>query len=74
VKRGDVIPIRSSTGGSFPVTFQSEGQCRGCEAFILWTRTPRGKSMPVDARSEKDGVYVSHFSTCTKRDEFRGAP
>lgn len=32
--------------------FTGSGNCRSCDASILWFRTPRGKSMPVDDRRE----------------------
>ena len=41
------------------------GFCRGCNALVLWARTPRGKSTPLDA----DGG--PHWATCPRANDFR---
>jgi hypothetical protein len=41
------------------------GFCRGCSVLVLWARTPRGKSTPLD----QDGR--PHWATCPKAAEFR---
>jgi hypothetical protein len=58
-------------------------KCRTCQAEIVWVKTARGRSMPVDAGTiEKDdtGKYpaefdpdtmTSHFSTCKDADTWR---
>ena len=30
-------------------------RCRSCDAEIIWTSTPTGKSMPLDANPNPDG-------------------
>lgn len=44
---------------------EHSARCRSCQALIVWTRTPHGKRMPVDA----DGK--SHFATCPQADTWR---
>ena len=60
-------------------------QCRGCEADIVWVKTKRGKSMPVNVvvtetqfRGPRPGElkfaygeHQSHFQTCPCAGEFR---
>jgi hypothetical protein len=61
-------------------------RCRSCDENIVWMRTAKGKSMPVDADSvdeddldhEDDGTpkfdyekHTSHFSTCPNADSHR---
>lgn len=53
-------------------------RCQACQARIIFLDTAAGKKMPVDADTVEadDDVYehgrhVSHFSTCTKPDQFR---
>lgn len=41
------------------------GICRGCREPIAWSRTPAGRSAPLD----RDGT--SHFATCPEADRFR---
>ena len=33
-------------------------ECRSCKAEIIWTRTERGKRMPVDAEPSSAGNFV----------------
>lgn len=30
-------------------------RCRSCQAEIIWAKTPRGKSIPLDAQPTTDG-------------------
>lgn len=72
MKRGDVLAVHGwKTGSSFNVTYQEEGQCRGCEAFIIWAKTEKFRLMPLDAWPGADGVYTSHFASCPAHAEFR---
>jgi len=41
-------------------------RCRSCNAEIMWWKTPRGKSIPLDI-----DTYVAHFQTCPDADKFR---
>lgn len=45
--------------------FESMGRCRGCNAAMAWTITPKGARAPLDA----DGI--NHFVTCPDRERFR---
>ena len=60
-------------------------QCRGCEADIVWMKTKRGKSMPINVIPTESqfrgpnagelkfvfGEHQSHFQTCPCAGEFR---
>jgi hypothetical protein len=47
-------------------------KCRYCPAFIIWLKTPLGRSMPVDAETVGFGDWVfdpnrghrAHWATC----------
>jgi hypothetical protein len=41
-------------------------KCRGCDAEILWARTPRGNRMPFDV-----GTFEVHWVTCPEAQQFR---
>jgi len=54
--------------------------CRACGKPLVFLKTTRGTSMPVDADSVpadadyglfEPGKHVSHFSTCPNADQFR---
>lgn len=61
--------------------------CKGCGAEIAWSKTERGKAVPLNRPPEKrfimfvksDGTeyvklvetWVSHFVTCPQAAEFR---
>lgn len=56
------------------------GKCRGCHAKIYWTKTARGKSVPLESNPRKVfdqslGVFVNmhenHFAHCPKAGSFR---
>lgn len=70
--KGDTLLVRKSDGGTFPVTFDNQGECRSCGAVMLWCETPKKKKMPVDANPDADGVRESHWSTCPNADSHRG--
>lgn len=53
-------------------------QCRSCGAVIVWLKTSRGKSIPVNAGTAKEGDtnfdakrHIAHFATCPEADKFR---
>ena len=53
-------------------------ECRSCGEQIVWLKTHKGKSMPVDAYSVESGDalfernrHISHFDTCPDADKFR---
>jgi len=53
-------------------------ECRKCGKRIMFLKTSRGTSMPVDYDEEhKDDklfnrtIHTSHFATCPKAEEFR---
>lgn len=56
--------------------------CRSCDAKIVWLKTARGRSMPVDwdedAQSDAEAgrafdskEHTSHFETCPDADKHR---
>jgi hypothetical protein len=52
--------------------------CRSCDAKIVWLKTAKGKSMPVDAATVEEGDelfdhkrHVSHFATCPDAARYR---
>lgn len=64
--KGDEISVVWEKG-VFTVTEDNQGECRSCQAPILWTITKKGKKMPVDMPTE--GPTTSHFATCPARQE-----
>ena len=69
--RGETIEV-STARASMQCTVSGDGQCRSCDGFVIWVRTPAFKSMPVDPRPDpKTGVYVSHFTTCPEAKQWR---
>lgn len=70
-QKGDRIKVYLTDGGTFYVTVDGDAQCKTCDAFMLWTVTPKGKRMPVNARPDAKGVYTSHFATCEQASEHR---
>lgn len=64
------------------------GQCKSCNAHVLWVVTENGKRMPLDFAPERRFVveagvepmkakmrntYVSHFATCPNAGRWRKA-
>jgi hypothetical protein len=54
------------------------GQCRSCQAAIIWFKSATGKNVPIDASSVQPGDqvldtsrHISHFATCPDADKFR---
>lgn len=43
-----------------------DARCKGCGAAIVWYRTPKEKSIPID----EDGKQP-HWVSCPNRDQFR---
>lgn len=64
------------------------GNCRSCNAPLLWVYTPEGRRMPLDADPIRRividaasgdkmvgrvrNVYTSHFETCPQASRWRG--
>ena len=48
-------------------------KCRDCGAKILWSHTPNGKKMPMEAVAKEgdETRYQSHFTTCPKANQRR---
>jgi len=61
-------------------------KCRGCGASIIWVKTEKGKSMPVDAKPVKGyqkaaghfdfnyhlvDVHIPHWGTCPMANQFK---
>jgi hypothetical protein len=62
-------------------------RCRSCSAWLIFAKTPQGKTLPVDAVPQKRVVlepdasgtpiarvvdtYVSHFATCPNAAQHR---
>jgi hypothetical protein len=57
-------------------------KCRGCKADIIWIKTEKGKSIPIDAKPIKaysrglhlyilEDVHLPHWSTCPDAEQFR---
>jgi hypothetical protein len=40
------------------VSEQRVSECRSCGAAIIWTKTQKGKNMPVDAEPSSAGNYA----------------
>ena len=45
-----------------------KGNCRSCNAEIIWIKTSAGKPMPLDAKPEKLFVYLSGESHPSQSD------
>lgn len=61
-------------------------KCRGCSVMVLFAKNETGKVIPLDTQAptyeiktdllgqqvaiRTDTVYVSHFSTCPKANDF----
>ena len=48
---------------------QDWGTCRGCDAPILWTKTPAGKMMPLFRVG--DNSWMPHWINCKARNQFQ---
>lgn len=54
-------------------------ECQSCQAEIVFLKTGKGKSIPVDAETVTEGDelfepksgHVAHFATCDDPDRFR---
>lgn len=54
-------------------------KCRACKGDVIWLKTKKGKSMPVNSETVQGGdavfdqkKHTSHFATCPFADTFRG--
>ena len=47
------------------------GVCSGCNAQILWWRTPNGNNAPYNPMDDATSPAVSHFATCPAKQAFR---
>lgn len=54
-------------------------KCKYCPAKMVWLKTERGKSMPVDAATVTEGdelfddkKHVAHWATCTNPPKRKG--
>lgn len=57
--------------------------CRGCDANIIFIKSPKGKWLPIDARPatvyqlseneppEQLSAHIPHHITCPKADQYR---
>lgn len=55
---------------------EPQSYCRSCDAPIVWIRTKRGKSMPLDlgtAKEGADGAWTaeSHHAHCPDAEKWR---
>lgn len=62
-------------------------RCKGCGREMVWAKTPAGKNIPLERVPNGyevsggqaieigtlDGVYISHFLTCPKANQFSGS-
>ena len=46
--------------------FSGEGTCRGCDARILWYKTPKDRPIPLDPET-----FEPHWGSCPQAAEFR---
>jgi hypothetical protein len=46
-------------------SYSGSGNCRKCGTRILWYKTPRGKSLPMNPNA------TTHWSTCPYARDFR---
>jgi len=44
-------------------------ECRSCGAAIIWTKTQKGKNMPVDAEPSSAGNYVLQVHLVEPRED-----
>lgn len=51
------------------------GNCRSCEAEVIWIRTKNARSMPLSVKAMRqiDGDWFApaHFADCPDADKFR---
>lgn len=52
--------------------FDDYAVCKGCGEDIEWWSTPRGKKIPMNPMESGSSEAISHFSTCTEAESFRG--
>jgi len=68
------VPVHMTRGGVITWYVQARDlakpeadlpKCRSCGAPLLWAETNKGKNNPLDPAPDDDGVYTSHFATCS---------
>lgn len=47
-------------------SFEGDATCKACHADIEWWKTPKGKKIPMNARTA-----IPHWSTCPNAEDFR---
>lgn len=52
--------------------FDNDAACKGCGEDIEWWFTPAGKKIPMNPMPSGSSPAMSHFSTCSEADSFRG--
>lgn len=65
-----------SADGYYPIPHGKEPmRCRTCGASVVWTKTPKGKSIPLDLAHVRQGPAgreaLTHFATCKYAREWR---
>lgn len=70
---GESVTVRVGKTATIECIASSERHCEGetCGERILWTRTPKGKPMPVDLPIPVGEPAISHWATCPDRERFR---
>lgn len=62
---GELVAVDTSGTVTVICTVDGPGVCKSCGADVIWVKTPKGNSMPIDPPEDDQGSKaVSHFATC----------
>lgn len=64
--------------GEYALPAGDLSHCKSCGADIVWTRTAKGRAVPLSLATvqTRNGVHfvLSHFVDCPQRDEWKAKP